>query len=75
MLVEFYIFRFLFYCFLAFFLGLITIFLTITKGDHPKGGFDFFYIFKKLKLTNLLENIWSIVVSFIKFLTGFNLEK
>lgn len=74
MVVEIYLLRLIIYCFIAFLLGYSAICTTLTKGNHEKGKFDFFYIFKSVNLPEIFERFWKGVVSIVKFTTGIELE-
>lgn len=74
MVVEIYLGRLIIYCLVAFVIGYLAMYITITNGEHKDGNFDFFYIFKQNKLPELFESFWKGAVSVIKFTTGIELE-
>lgn len=74
MVVEIYLLRLIIYCLIAFLLGYLAVYVTITNGEHKDGKFDFFHLFKKLNLPNIFEAFWKGLVSVIKFATGIELE-
>lgn len=73
MVIELYLFRFIIYCLVAFLLGYLTIYTTL-KSEQKGLNFEFFYVFKKIGLPDLLESVWKVVVSFVEMLTGIKLE-
>lgn len=73
MVIEIYLFRFIIYSIVAFLLGYFVVYQSLTLGDNSK-GIDFFYVFKKLRLPNLLEFIWKNIIRAINILTGIELE-
>lgn len=74
MVVEIYLLRLIIYCLIAFLLGYLAVYVTITNGEHKDGKFDFFYIFKKANLPDAFESLWKGIVSVVKFSTGIELE-
>lgn len=73
MIFEIYLYKLIFFCLIMFIVGYCLIYLTITDSKH-KNGFDTFYIFNKIKLSNLFEFIWMQIVLLIKFITLGNIE-
>ncbi len=73
MILEIYLFRFIFFCLGAFLFGYYVVYQTIVKGNH-KNGFNTFYFFNKIKLPNLFEWIWSLIVNILKIITGGKIE-
>lgn len=68
MILEIYFLKFILFCLGAFLFGYIVIYQTITKGNHNK-GFDTFYFFNSIKIPNIFEYIWKLIVNFIKIIS------
>lgn len=74
MIIEIYLFRFILFCLGAFLFGYFVVYQTITRGNHKDSGFDIFYFFNKIKLPNLFEFVWKVVVSILSIITGGKIE-
>lgn len=59
MILEIYLFKFIIYCILAFLLGNIFSFSTVTAENKE---LNLFAVFKNIGLTSLFDTIWFIVV-------------
>ncbi len=68
MILEIYFLKFILYSLIAFLFGYFVIYQTITRGNHDN-GFDTFYFFNKIKIPNIFEYVWKLVVNFIKFIS------